>query len=77
MVVLFFMVEFDQATVSSYVMLILSPVVGYFAVSEPTANAIYGVVSAVIMLLLAVWNERHNSSVLSVDSDGSVDGDGV
>lgn len=71
------MFDVDEATVSSYVILILSPVLGYFAVSESTANAVYGVVSAVVMLLLAVWNERHNSSVLSADSSSvSVDGDG-
>lgn len=62
------MVDVDQATVSSYVMLILSPVLGYFAVSGPTANAVYGVVSAVVMLVLAVWNEKHNSAVISGSS---------
>jgi len=63
-----FMVDVDQATVSSYVMLILSPVLGYFAVSGSTANAVYGVVSAVVMLVLAVWNEKHNSAVISGSS---------
>ena len=63
-----FMVDVDQATVSSYVMLILSPVLGYFAVSGPTANAVYGFVSAVVMLVLAVWNEKHNSAVISGSS---------
>ena len=62
------MVDVDQATVSSYVMLILSPVLGYFAVSGPTANAVYGFVSAVVMLVLAVWNEKHNSAVISGSS---------
>lgn len=63
-----FMVDVDQATVSSYVMLILSPVLGYFAVSGSTANAVYGVVSAVVMLVLAMWNEKHNSTVISGSS---------
>lgn len=55
----------DQATISSYVILILTPVMGYFAVSSETANAIYGVITAIIMLILAVWNEKHNSILIS------------
>lgn len=55
----------DQATISSYVILILSPILGYFAVSSETANAIYGIITAIIMLTLAVWNEKHNSTVIS------------
>ena len=71
------MVEFDQATISSYVGLVLMPVLGYFAVSSSTSSAIVGVVSAIILLLVQIWNERHNSSVLSADSSSvSVDGDG-
>lgn len=55
----------DQATISSYVILILTPVMGYFAVSSETANAVYGLITAIIVLLLAVWNEKHNSTVIS------------
>lgn len=55
----------DQATISSYVGLILMPVLGYFAVSETTSSAIIGVVSAVIFLAIQVWNEKNNSNVLT------------
>ena len=55
----------DQATISSYVILILTPVMGYFAVSSETANAVYGLITAIIVLLLAVWNEKHNSTLIS------------
>lgn len=66
-----FMVDLSQATVSSYVGLVLMPVLGYFAVSESTSNMIVGLVSAVVLLLVQVWNEKHNSTVLSGDgSDG-------
>lgn len=57
--------QIDQATISSYVILILTPVMGYFAVSSETANAVYGLITAIIVLLLAVWNEKHNSTILS------------
>ncbi|WP_042708033.1 hypothetical protein [Methanobrevibacter wolinii] len=57
--------EIDQATISSYVILILTPVMGYFAVSSETANAVYGLITAVIVLFLAVWNEKHNSTLLT------------
>ena len=59
----------DQATISSYVILILSPILGYFAVSSETANAIYGIITAIIMLSLAIWNEKHNSTVLSKEEE--------
>lgn len=62
------MVEFDQATISSYVGLILMPVLGYFAVSSSTSSDIVGVVSAVILLLVQIWNEKHNSAVISGSS---------
>lgn len=61
--------ELDQATISSYVILILTPIMGYFAVSSETANAIYGVITAIIMLLLACWNEKHNSTVISGETE--------
>lgn len=57
--------DFNQATVSSYVGLILMPVLGYFAVSETTSSAIVGAVSAVIFLLIQIWNEKNNSNVLT------------
>ena len=57
--------QIDQATISSYVILILTPVMGYFAVSSETANAVYGLITAIIVLLLAVWNEKHNSTLIS------------
>lgn len=65
----------DQATISSYVILILTPVMGYFAVSSETANAIYGVITAIIMLTLAVWNEKHNSTVISGNEKENEDTD--
>lgn len=61
--------DFNQATVSSYVGLILMPVLGYFAVSETTSSAIIGVVSAVIFLAIQVWNEKNNSNVLTNNND--------
>ncbi|WP_040682533.1 hypothetical protein [Methanobrevibacter boviskoreani] len=57
--------DFNQATISSYVGLILMPVLGYFAVSETTSSAVVGVVSAVIFLLIQVWNEKNNSNILT------------
>lgn len=61
--------DFNQATVSSYVGLILMPVLGYFAVSETTSSVIIGVVSAVIFLVIQVWNEKNNSNVLTNNND--------
>lgn len=55
----------NQANISTYVGLILMPVLGYFAVSETTSNVIIGVISAVIFLMIQVWNEKHNSNILS------------
>lgn len=67
--------KIDQATISSYVILILTPVMGYFAVSSETANAVYGVITAIIVLLLAVWNEKHNSTLLSREETENKDND--
>ena len=62
----------DQATISSYVGLILMPVLGYFAVSETTSSAIIGVISAVIFLLLQIWNEKNNSNIISGKEEDNV-----
>lgn len=55
----------NQANISTYVGLILMPILGYFAVSESTSNAIIGVISAIIFLMIQVWNEKNNSNILS------------
>lgn len=62
----------DQATISSYVGLIIMPVLGYFAVSETTSSAIIGVISAVIFLLLQIWNEKNNSNIISGKEEDNV-----
>lgn len=62
----------DQATISSYVGLIIMPILGYFAVSETTSSAIIGVISAVIFLLLQIWNEKNNSNIISGKEEDNV-----
>ena len=64
--------KIDQATISSYVGLIIMPILGYFAVSETTSSAIIGVISAVIFLLLQIWNEKNNSNIISGKEEDNV-----
>ena len=59
----------DKAELTSYMVLILSPVMAYFGFSEATQNALVGVVVGLIMLYIAIKNEQHPSDVLSKSSD--------
>ena len=55
----------NQAELSSIVMMILAPVMAYFGFSEYTGNILVGVVTGLIMLGIAIWNESHNSNYFS------------
>lgn len=68
----------DKAEITSYMVLILTPIMAYFGFSEATQNALVGVVSGLIMLYIAIQNEKHPSDVLSESSteDDGEDMDG-
>lgn len=55
----------NQAELSSIVMLILTPLLAYLGFSEATNNILIGVITGLIMLGVAIWNEKHNSEYFS------------
>ena len=57
----------DKAELTSYMVLILTPLMAYFGFSEATQNALVGVVVGLIMLYIAIQNEKNPSDVLSSD----------
>ena len=63
----------DKAELTSYMVLILTPIMAYLGFSEATQNALVGVVVGLIMLYIAIKNEQHPSDVLSKSTD--VDGE--
>lgn len=72
----------DKAELTSYIVLIVTPLMTYFGFSEATQSALVGVVTGLIMLYIAIMNEKHPSDVLSSTVDesepeeGDVDMDG-
>lgn len=65
--------KFDKATVSSYVMLVVIPILTYAGISVATQDAIIGVITAIILLIGQVYNEAHNSDVISGSTDMCVE----
>ena len=55
----------DKAELTSYLVLIVAPIMTYFGFSEATQNALVGVITGLVMLYIAIQNERHPSDVLS------------
>ena len=55
----------DTAETTSYLVLILAPLMTYFGFSEATQSALVGVITGLIMLYIAIKNEQHPSDVLS------------
>ncbi len=55
----------DTAELTSYIGLILMPVLSYFAVSNETSNMIIGVVAGIVTLIFQYYNEKYNSNVIS------------
>lgn len=63
----------DKAELTSYIVLIISPIVTYLGFSEATQNAVVGVVTGLIMLYIAIMNEKHPSDVLSKSEPEELD----
>jgi hypothetical protein len=61
--------KMDKAELTSYIVLIITPIVTYFGFSEATQNAVVGVITGLIMLYIAIMNEKHPSDVLSQSSE--------
>lgn len=57
--------DFDKATLSSYTMLIIAPVCVYFGFSEAFQSMLVGVIVGLILLAGQLYNEKHNSTVVS------------
>lgn len=55
----------DTAELTSYIGLILMPVLSYFAVSNETSNMVIGVVAGIVALIFQYYNEKYNSNVIS------------
>lgn len=69
----------NKAELTSYLVLILAPIMTYFGFSEATQNAMVGVITGLIMLYIAIMNEQHPSEVLSKKEeceDGEMNEDG-
>ena len=66
----------DKAELTSYLVLIIAPIMTYFGFSEATQNALVGVITGLVMLYIAIMNERHPSEVFSSteEEDGDMDG---
>ena len=66
----------DKAELTSYLVLIIAPIMTYFGFSEATQNALVGVITGLVMLYIAIMNEKHPSEVFSSDTedDGDMDG---
>lgn len=59
----------DKAELTSYIVLIIAPIMTYFGFSEATQSALVGVITGLIMLYIAIMNERNPSDVLSKSSE--------
>lgn len=59
----------DKAELTSYLVLILAPIMTYFGFSEATQSAFVGVITGLIMLYIAIKNEQHPSDVFSRSSE--------
>ena len=55
----------DKALLTSYIVLIISPICAYFGVSEALSNALAGVIAGVIVLYIVIKNEQHPSDLFS------------
>lgn len=69
----------NKAELTSYLVLIIAPIMTYFGFSEATQNAMVGVITGLIMLYIAIMNEQHPSEVLSKTEeceDGEMNEDG-
>ena len=65
----------DKAELTSYIVLIIAPIMTYFGFSEATQSALVGVITGLIMLYIAIMNEKHPSDVLSKSSELEDDGE--
>ena len=63
----------DTAELTSYIGLILMPVLSYFAVSNETSNMVIGVVAGIIALIFQYYNEKYNSNVISGEKETNKD----
>ena len=61
--------KMDMAELTSYLVLVLAPIMTYFGFSEATQSALVGVITGLIMLYIAIKNEQHPSDVLSKSSE--------
>lgn len=66
----------DKAELTTYLILILAPVMTYFGFSEATQSALVGVITGLIMLYIAIQNEKHPSDILSQPDEEEDDEDG-
>lgn len=66
----------DKAELTTYLVLILAPVMTYFGFSEATQSALVGVITGLIMLYIAIQNEKHPSDILSQPDEEEDDEDG-
>ena len=66
----------NTAELTSYLVLIIAPIMTYFGFSEATQNALVGVITGLIMLYIAIKNEQNPSDVLSRSECEDEDEDG-
>jgi hypothetical protein len=59
----------DKATLTSYIGLLLMPILSYFALSQETSSFIIGLVAAVLGFIFQYYNEKYNSTVISGKDD--------
>lgn len=59
----------NTAELTSYLVLVLAPIMTYFGFSEATQSALVGVITGLIMLYIAIKNEQHPSDVFSKSPD--------
>lgn len=67
--------DFNKENITSIVMLVVIPVFTYFGFSEATKSALVGAIVAVVLLIGQIYNEKHNSELISGSSDDEVDSD--
>lgn len=66
------MIDLNKENLTSIIMLISMPVLTYFGFSEAVKSQIVGVLVALIILLGQIYNEKHNSTLISgSDDDGA------
>ena len=65
--------DFNKENITSIVMLVVIPVFTYFGFSEATKSALVGAIVAVVLLLGQIYNEKHNSELISGSPECDID----